>query len=134
MQCICNNNNYYCTCTFINTCAHFFDTTVRLSTKMEPTLNTFNVQEFSSSELADRRERRNRKRSERDRARRASETTAQREERLRKRRLRDRARRAAESEQHREARHTIRCLSQSEHESDEQREARLRPTAHAQYI
>ena len=117
-------------------CAHFCDTTVHLSTKIEPTLNTFNVQEFSSSELADRRERRNRQRSERDRAQHvcASETAAQREERLRKRRLRDRTKRAAESEQHREARHTIRSLSQSEHESGEQREARLRPTAHAQYI
>ena len=33
-------------------CARFCDTTVRLSTEMEPISNTFNVQEFSSSELA----------------------------------------------------------------------------------
>ena len=52
----------------------------------------------------DKRERRLRRRREKERAQRASETAAQREERLRKRRLRDKARRAGEANEQRKAR------------------------------
>ena len=66
--------------------------------KMESASNNFPMQESSTSELADRR---NRQRCERDRAHCAA---AQREEQLRKRRLGNRAKRVQESEQQREVR------------------------------
>ena len=79
MQCICNNLLYI----LILTRVLIFVTPLCVCLKMEPSSNTFHVQEFDSSKLADRRERRTGQRRERDRARHASETAAQREEKLR---------------------------------------------------
>ena len=95
--------------------------------------NTFSMQEESGSTNSSDSKRK--RRNQRDRARRASETAAQKEELLRKHRVRDRAKRAAETEDQRAARLVRLSANQSERlsveserlsvETEEQRTTRL---------